>query len=142
MFCAPPFTCGAFSSAAFTAAIAVNGGTMTTSTSRDSAISRRHVETNAAASPWVMFIFQFAATIFFLITPSLHYSSALELEIDEGRVVRRDKKEHDREGATLSGGENRRRWAPPPPRKNTAEIQPTNKGQRRYDPKHPHAVVL
>src|SRR5881409_3955570 len=51
----------------FTAPIAVNGGTITISTSRDSLTSRRNVETNAVASPWVMFIFQFAAMIFFLM---------------------------------------------------------------------------
>ena len=41
MFCAPTLTFCAFSSAAFTAAIAVNGGTSTISTSLDSPISQQ-----------------------------------------------------------------------------------------------------
>jgi hypothetical protein len=46
---------------------AVNGGAAPTSTSDESPISRTNVSTKAAASPCSMFIFQLAATIFFLM---------------------------------------------------------------------------
>ena len=61
MFCALP-------NASVTFAIAVNGGMITTSTSLISPMSRSNNDsTNRADSACVMFIFQLAATIFFLM---------------------------------------------------------------------------
>jgi hypothetical protein len=60
MLCALP-------NASLTLAIAVNGGMITTSTSLISPTSRRKESTKCADSPCVMFIFQLAAMIFFLM---------------------------------------------------------------------------
>ncbi len=59
MFCALP-------NASLTFAIAVNGGIITTSTSVISPTSRRNDSINRSDSPCVMFIFQLAATNFFV----------------------------------------------------------------------------
>src|ERR1700731_1437436 len=121
MFCAPTLMCCAEPSAALTAAMAVNGGTITISTSGASPASRRNVATKSDASACVMFIFQFAAMIFLririwtgltgftglfqkwlrgeLFNPvhpvnPVRFFFASKLEIDERCVLRRDKYEH------------------------------------------------
>src|ERR1700719_2966482 len=73
MFCAPTLMLCDAPSACITFAIAVNGGTITTSTSVMSPRSRTNDSTKRADSACVMFIFQLAATIFFLMN-SIHHA--------------------------------------------------------------------
>src|SRR5438132_8225121 len=68
MFCAPTLMFCALPNDSVTFAIAVKGGMITTSTSDMSPRSSSNDSTNRPASACVMFIFQFAATIFFRIT--------------------------------------------------------------------------
>src|SRR4051794_2623693 len=96
MFCAPSFTFCTSCSASLAFDSDVNGGTITTSTSADSPISRRKVSMKVAVSVWVMFIFQFAATIFLRGERGFEGAMALKLEVDERRVVRRNEYEHER----------------------------------------------
>src|SRR5690242_9167711 len=77
MFCALP-------SASITFAIAVKGGTITTSTSVMSPRSSSIDSTNRADSACVMFIFQLAATIFFLMRFNCH-SERSEESLDLSR---------------------------------------------------------
>src|SRR6202171_6779712 len=72
MFCAPTLMFCALPSDSVTFAIAVKGGIMTTSTSEISPRSRSNDSTKRADSACVMFIFQFAATIFFLMSSNHH----------------------------------------------------------------------
>src|SRR6266446_6811539 len=72
MFCAPTFMFCALPSDSITSAIAVNGGTITTSTSVISPRSSSIDSTKRADSACVIFIFQLAATIFFLMN-SIHH---------------------------------------------------------------------
>src|SRR6266540_531760 len=67
IFCAPTLMFCALPSASITFAIAVNGGTMTISTSVISPRSRSIDSINRAASACVMLIFHLAATIFLRI---------------------------------------------------------------------------
>src|ERR1700675_3994664 len=82
MFCAPTLMLCEAPSASITFAIAVNGGTITTSTSVMSPRSSNNDWTKRADSACVMFIFQLAATIFFLMS-SIHH------EDHEGHEERR-----------------------------------------------------
>src|SRR5438128_3250807 len=72
IFCAPTLIFCALTSDSTTLAIAVKGGTITTSTADMSPISSNKSLTNSAASACSMFIFQLAATIFFLIKNTGH----------------------------------------------------------------------
>src|SRR5882762_666132 len=72
MFCAPTLMFCALLSDSVTFAIAVKGGMMTTSTSEISPRSRSNDSTKRADSACVMFIFQFAATIVFLMSSNHH----------------------------------------------------------------------
>src|SRR5207248_7259184 len=78
MFCAPTFMFCALPSDSITFAIAVNGGTITTSTSVISPRSSSIDSTNRADSACVIFIFQLAATIFFLMSSNCHYERSEE----------------------------------------------------------------